>query len=82
MEKTNPIDPQSALPYNNLAILYVNMGKQEEAITLFKKAIQIDPKYEEAYYNLSGTYKAIGKEKESKEAYENYRRVKLSNKSP
>ena len=45
-------DPNSALPYNNLALVLDDEGKLAKAEALYRKAVVYNPDYKEAYYNL------------------------------
>lgn len=49
-------DPNNAQFYNAEAHLYDKIGKQDEAIRQYNKAIELDPKSFEAYYNLGVIY--------------------------
>ncbi|TAM36087.1 tetratricopeptide repeat protein [bacterium] len=42
--------------YNNLAVIYGELGSHETAISLCQKAIEINPNSPEAYNNLSAAY--------------------------
>jgi protein O-GlcNAc transferase len=44
---------ESKEAYNNLSVIYIESNKNEEAIDMAKRAIEIDPGYEDAFYNLS-----------------------------
>ena len=44
---------ESKEAYNNLSVIYIESNKNEEAIDMARKAIEIDPGYEDAFYNLS-----------------------------
>ena len=46
-------NPNMALPYNNLGVIYQQEGLHEKANTLFEKAINLDTSFADAYYNLS-----------------------------
>lgn len=41
-----------ANPYYNLALSLDALGRQEDAVATFAKAVEIDPNYAEAHYNL------------------------------
>ncbi|MGV6844645.1 MAG: tetratricopeptide repeat protein, partial [Lutibacter sp.] len=47
--KMNPTEPSL---YYNVGVMNMNQGKTEEAITNFKKAIDLKPDYADAYNNL------------------------------
>ena len=47
------LNPNIANAYNNLGVMYATVGRNKEAIRLFKDAIKLNPKYKEAYFNIS-----------------------------
>jgi len=49
----NEIDPNDALAYYYLGIIYDDKGMFNEAKTEYKKAIEIDPDYALAHYSLA-----------------------------
>ncbi len=51
--------------YNNLGLSYLRIDKIEEAIALFKKAIEANPNYPYAYNNLGVAYLKINKKEEA-----------------
>jgi len=55
-KRTLEYAPDNAKMVNNLAHLYYDIGKKEEAIIMFKKAIEINPHFAEAYNNLGIIY--------------------------
>jgi|YNPMSStandDraft_1061717.scaffolds.fasta_scaffold00130_11 tetratricopeptide (TPR) repeat protein len=50
------IEPENAVLYFIKASIYEQMGKENEAETLYKKSLQYDPKYQDALYNLGTMY--------------------------
>jgi len=72
-KKALKIDPNYAMVYNNLAIIYFNKSSRDKdfefnikkAEKLYKKSIQLDPKIPEANTNLGSLYSLIGKNDES-----------------
>ena len=53
----------TAIYYNNLAMAYDKLGKEEESTKNFIRALEIDPKYDKAhlaYYNLGVYFKENG----------------------
>lgn len=64
-ERTLKYAPDRPVLYNNLGILYGDMGNVEGAISLFKKAVDIDPNYVYAYNNLGKAYNLLGNKKEA-----------------
>ena len=67
------IDPNYAMIFNNLALIYYNKSLKDEnfksnikkAEELYKKSIQLNPKIPEANTNLGNLYSAVGKNNES-----------------
>ena len=58
-----------SLQYLNLGIVYNDLGRREEAITVYTKAIELNPKYAGAYNNLGNVYDDLGKKEEAVGAY-------------
>ncbi|MEN3045936.1 MAG: tetratricopeptide repeat protein [Candidatus Hydrothermales bacterium] len=48
--------------YNNLGVIYMNLGKFKEALFCFEKALEINPFYENTHENLKILKKMISKE--------------------
>lgn len=46
------ISPNDPVNYFNIGVMYMEQGKDAEAIQYFEKAIQVDPKFKNAYTNL------------------------------
>ena len=46
--------------YDSLGIVYVKKGRLDEAISVFKKALNIKPNYADAHYNLGVAYHEKG----------------------
>ena len=67
------IDPNYAMIFNNLALIYYNKSLKDKnfesnikkAEELYKKSININPKIPEANSNLGNLYNSIGKNNES-----------------
>jgi tetratricopeptide (TPR) repeat protein len=53
-------NPMAWIAYNNLANLYSRMGRNEEVIALYNKAIVLDPNFAEAYNNRGLAYQSQG----------------------
>jgi tetratricopeptide (TPR) repeat protein len=64
------LSPANTHALNNLAIVYVDLGRAGEAITLLKKILEIDPKDVVAYYNLGKIYSFGGNYQRAMEYYE------------
>ena len=54
--KSYPNDP---LLYNISGICYKTIGKLDEAVKSFKKALTIKPNYAEVHYNLGVTFQEL-----------------------
>jgi len=62
--------PKDGEVCNNLAVIYEeNLGKHEDAIELYKKAISLGLNTEIVYYNLGVAYDSLNREEEAMEAY-------------
>ncbi|KKU27840.1 MAG: hypothetical protein UX41_C0042G0008 [Candidatus Collierbacteria bacterium GW2011_GWE1_46_18] len=51
--KVSELAPTDAKSIYNLGLVYLNMGKNEESIVAFQKAIDLKPDYTEAQVRLS-----------------------------
>ena len=49
-------EPQNAIAWGGKGVALVNLGKYQEAIDCFDKAIQLDPGYANAHNNLAVIY--------------------------
>lgn len=54
------LSPNSATAYNNSGYALHLLVKNDEAITILKKAIELDPKLSKAYFNLADAYRSSG----------------------
>ena len=54
------IDPQLALPHNNLALAYAREGETGPAIEHLRRAIELNPQWAVPYYNLANRYMDLG----------------------
>lgn len=50
-------NPKYFSAYYNLAILYKNQDRVDDAVIWYKKAIEANPRYSYAYNNLGNIYK-------------------------
>jgi tetratricopeptide (TPR) repeat protein len=62
--------PDFPLGYNNLGLVYEELGEREKAILQFRKAAQIDSNYASTYINLGYTLAAMGRLDEAIREYE------------
>lgn len=51
-QKVIELDPMYAEAYNNLGIIYQDIGDFDKAIEAYQKAIEVNPQYMKAYNNL------------------------------
>ncbi len=52
-----------------MGVAYAHLGRQDEAIAAYHKAIELDPKYTAAYNNLGNVYRDLGRQDEAIVAY-------------
>jgi tetratricopeptide (TPR) repeat protein len=69
-EKVIELDPVYIEAYNNLGVLYQEMGLYQKALEVFEKAIQINPRYEKILNNLGTLLLLRERYEESKEAFQ------------
>ncbi|MDD5156146.1 MAG: tetratricopeptide repeat protein, partial [Candidatus Omnitrophica bacterium] len=55
-KKALELNPRSVNAFNNLGILYFELGKKEDSHSFFKKAFEINPDSPVALYNLAVAY--------------------------
>ncbi|MFC1514950.1 tetratricopeptide repeat protein [Candidatus Omnitrophota bacterium] len=67
--KADERSPNSSRVQNNLGKAYSDIGRDQEAISSYKKAIAIDPTFSIAYSNLGNEYYKTGKKEEAIDAY-------------
>ena len=44
---------QHEILFSNLGVIYMNTGRNHEALEMYKRAISINPNLADAYYNLA-----------------------------
>ena len=73
IQKAAELNPANAgMAYYNMGATLINRNQPAEAITFFKKAIELDPKYANAYYQLGLTYIGTGKMEEAAPILQKY----------
>jgi tetratricopeptide (TPR) repeat protein len=69
-EKSTELDPDYALPHNDLGSIYLRLGRTNEALAHFQRATALEPAFVEAHYNLGGVLLAEGRLDEAQRQYE------------
>lgn len=69
-EKRISLDPTHAGPYDTQGLVYLDLGRLEEALKHFQKAIEVDPDYAVSYLHVGETLKQMGKIDEAIEYYQ------------
>ncbi len=64
------------IAHNNLGVVYVNLGRYQDAIETCRQAIKIKPDDAEAYYNLGNAYSKLGRWQDTIEACKQAIRIK------
>jgi Tfp pilus assembly protein PilF len=75
------LQPTTALFANNVGFASFKLGKYEDAVQWFQKAIAADPNRSIAYLNLGDTYLQLGKKAEAKQAFEKYLELQPNSKA-
>jgi tetratricopeptide (TPR) repeat protein len=58
-------DPQQAVGYNNLGVVYYQQGKLKKAAVQLKIAVELNPQYAEAHYNLGVVQERLGQDRQA-----------------
>ena len=61
--------PRDSTPYNNLAVVYNQMGQFENALDNARKAVQLDPDSASGYSNVGFAYAGLGRLDEAKATF-------------
>jgi len=59
-QKAVAMDPDYAVPYNDMGIIYESKGDNDRAMDSYFRAVKIDPFYESAYTNMALLYESKG----------------------
>jgi tetratricopeptide (TPR) repeat protein len=62
--------------YGNLGVVYVNLGRCNEAIDAYQQAVKINPEYGFAYHALGVVYAKVGRYQDAIESYKQAIRIK------
>jgi Tfp pilus assembly protein PilF len=66
----DPAYPTPEKVYLNLGLLYLEQGRDKEAIDALRMAVAIDPKYYKAHFHLAATLDRVGELAEAAQEYE------------
>ena len=85
LKKLGDDHPDVADTYNNMAVVYRNQGKYEEALAMHEKALSIylkklgddHPDVADTYNNMAGVYDKQGKYEEALAMYEKALSIRL-----
>ncbi len=69
-KKILEINPEFIDAQYNLAQLYKDIGRPQEALVLYQKVIDIDPYYKDVYFSVGNLFIELNKPQEAIEAYE------------
>jgi tetratricopeptide (TPR) repeat protein len=81
-KRTLKYNPKSPRLYANLARLYWQEGRYEEAVRMCKKAIEIDPAHFVAYNNLGNAYLQLGEYEKAKSSFKKAASLKPEHPTP
>lgn len=70
VDLTLEANPQNGIAHSNRGNILIELGRQEEALSCYQKAIALEPGYAEAYSNQGNTLQALGRFQEALTAYE------------
>ena len=62
--------PRDATPYNNLAVVYIQMGQFENALENARKSVQLDPDSASGYSNVGFAYAGLNRLDEAKATFQ------------
>jgi Flp pilus assembly protein TadD len=66
------LHPGHVMATNNLAFTYFKLGRNDDAITWYRKTIALDPKRAIAYANLGDALAQAGQNAEARAAYQKF----------
>ncbi len=70
------IDPKNLDSYNNLGIIYHQLGQIKKSIEYYKKAIEINPNFAEAHHNLKLIFFSLGNLEDSYNHHINFLKIR------
>jgi superkiller protein 3 len=69
-EKSIELDPDYALPHNDLGSILLRAGETNQALAHFQRAVDLEPSFAEARFNLGAVLLAQGRLDEALSQYE------------
>jgi Flp pilus assembly protein TadD len=75
-QKAKEKNPQDGDVWFYLGVCYDKLGRSQDEIESFKRAIRIKPDYAEAHYNLGVAYDKLGRYQDAMESYKQAIRIK------
>ena len=64
------IEPNHSQSYNNIAMIFKQLGENQKAKDCYEKAITINPNYADAHYNLGLIFEKLRENQKAKECYD------------
>ena len=64
------LNPKNVNSLNQLGLILSNKGEDKEAISYYKKILEIEPKAENIYHNIGNSYRNLEQYKEASDHYE------------
>ncbi|MFH1181436.1 MAG: tetratricopeptide repeat protein, partial [Candidatus Woesearchaeota archaeon] len=81
LERSIELNPEFSKAYNDRGVVYGEMGRFNDSIANFKKAISLDSMNDEAYFNLGIVYEFLGESALAKENFVKASQLKPENNS-
>src|SRR5882762_1005799 len=75
LQKAIACDPKLDAAFVQLGVFYAAEGNPEQAISAYKKAIEVNPQPGEAHYRLALAYKRVGEEEKSEREMQLYKQA-------
>jgi len=75
LQKAIACDPKLDAAFVQLGVVYAAEGNPEQAISAYKKAIEVNPQPGEAHYRLALAYKRVGEEEKSEREMQLYKQA-------
>ena len=68
-------EPENAMAWNNLGIIYSDLKRYSDAIDIYRQALRINPELAAAWYNLGNAYRNLKRYTEAIDAYRQALRI-------